>query len=75
MKINKFKPMASPKERNTEPFLLTGWGDGCGMSECHCSDGYWLSVSDGNVGLRVLFDDRNEMLEQLTLRPARKGHR
>lgn len=75
MKIEKFKPMASPKQRNKEPLLLTGWGDGCGEGDCHCSDGYWLSLSDGNAGLLVIFDDEREMMEMLRARLSRDEHR
>lgn len=25
-------------------------GNGCGIPGCHCSDGYWLMISEGFVG-------------------------
>ena len=27
--------------------------EGCGLPNCNCSDGYWLTVSDGETLLKV----------------------
>ena len=41
-------------------------GEGCGIPECHCSDGYWLTISlplnRGDVEVvTVIFDNKKEM--------------
>lgn len=44
---------------------------GCGLGECNCSEGHWLSIvmprtKSGSVrGLLVTFKDRKEMLKVL----------
>ena len=60
MMIKKFIPQSSPNVLNEEPFLKIGRSEGCGATGCHCSDGYWVSVSDGKVGLLVNFGDKEE---------------
>ena len=50
---------------------IMGMGEGCGMGNCHCSDGYYISllmprVKGGIVeGVKVTFDDKKEMTKFL----------
>ena len=61
MTIDSYVPMSAPGQRNTEPFLRVGRGEGCGLPLCDCSDGFWLSISDGTAGIKVRFDSLEEM--------------
>lgn len=77
MKIESFKRKgvkpAGTFENNIEAIetrgaiIMNSSGGGCGLTGCHCSDGYWLSVvkprtEDGIVeGLKVKFEDESEM--------------
>lgn len=60
MKITKFNPMAAPNIPNTEPFLRVFENEGCGSEGCNCSDGWLISVSDGQIGLLITFEDEKE---------------
>ena len=62
MKITRFTPYASPGKKNSTPFLYSSHPDGgCqGPGFCNCSPGWWITVSDGEVGLRVQFDSKEE---------------
>ncbi len=52
MNISTFTPMARPF------FRVSGEsGQGC---PCGCSPGYWISVSDGKIGLRMSFTNKAE---------------
>jgi len=48
------------------------YGNGCKTKECHCSDGYSISIimprtSKGVVEvMKVIFDNYNEMKSQIT---------
>lgn len=50
----------------TEPLIRMSTGEGCGLDNCHCSDGWWISIGlprtlDGKVeGVIVHFDDQVE---------------
>jgi hypothetical protein len=52
--------------------ILVGRGQGCGLPNCHCSEGYWLSLilprSDKGVveGVKVVFANKQEMDKYLT---------
>lgn len=55
MKLQTYTPMSSPGVRNQEPFVKASGTSGH-PCECGCSDGYWISVSDGRHGIRLAFD-------------------
>ena len=59
-----------PKKQDTKPFVRVSWGTGCTLSDCHCSDGHWISISDGGVGLFAKFDNADEMRNCLNGRMA-----
>jgi len=61
MDVKKFTPRSNPNELNTIPFVRSSRGEGCGLAGCECSPGFWLSVSNGEVGLRIYFDTLKEM--------------
>lgn len=59
--------VASGGAVQTDEFLLIGNGQGCGLKDCHCSDGYWISmgtkVEKGSRKImKVIFENRKEML-------------
>lgn len=73
MKIERFKIVTRDVDagRQTgEPFIRMSTGEGCGLPHCHCSDGYWISMSDGKVGLRVTFETKERMDEFLKAHEA-----
>lgn len=59
MEIEKFE-IDDPKRQHTTPFVLVLPNTGCSLPDCHCSDGWILSVSNGKVGLAVKFDNEKE---------------
>jgi len=59
MKIEKYS-ITDSKKQSDKPFVLVMPNVGCGLSNCHCSDGWLLSVSDKKIGLLVKFDDEKE---------------
>lgn len=61
MTIEYFEPMAAPNTPNTKPFILSSHGEGCGAGSCKCSEGYWLSISDGEKGVKFKFETLSEM--------------
>ena len=65
MLVKQFKPMSSPSVLNTKPFVMVLPNTGCGLGNCHCSDGWKLSVSNGKVGLLVTFDNKKEFEQYL----------
>ncbi len=50
----------------TEPHVAMSKGEGCGNPGCHCSDGYWVSISAGRDeggtvrGITLWFDDAEQ---------------
>ena len=56
---------------HVEGKAIMGMGEGCGLGNCHCSDGYYISlfmprVKGGLVeGIKVTFDDKKEMTKFL----------
>lgn len=73
MKIKKFthnNVSADGKIKNggaveTKDSVRMGRGDGCGLDNCHCSDGYWITIvmplSDEKIeGIQVKFDSKLE---------------
>lgn len=65
MTIKKFTPMSSPDVLNTKPFFMVLPNTGCGLGNCHCSDGWIVSVSDGKVGLLITFKNEKEFKKYL----------
>lgn len=61
MKIVYFEPMSAPDMPNTTPFIRSSHGEGCGAENCKCSEGFWISISDGHKGVRFDFDTFSEM--------------
>jgi hypothetical protein len=71
----RFKYRAIQREEQGEVLtkggIFCGVGKGCGLSGCHCSDGYSISITlprteEGIVeGILVKFDSREEMLNVL----------
>lgn len=51
---------------HVEGLVMMGTGEGCGLSGCHCSDGYWITIGlprtkEGVVeGIKVRFDNKRE---------------
>ena len=50
---------------NTKGGVMLSENEGCGLPDCHCSDGYWLSIiapiMKGTVkGITVYFDGAEE---------------
>ena len=51
----------------TKGLLRMSTGEGCGLTGCHCSDGYWMTIGlpitiEGKVEvIRVIFSDKTEM--------------
>ena len=51
----------------TRGSVRMGRGEGCGVSKCGCSEGYWISIimpvnRKGTVdGIKVLFNNKKEM--------------
>ena len=33
----------------TLPFIRMGAGEGCGLPSCQCSEGYWITISEGRL--------------------------
>lgn len=60
MTITTFKIAKGSKAQEQKPFVRIGYGQGCGLEGCHCSDGYWVSVSDGKTGILTKFDSKEE---------------
>jgi len=68
MKIEKFihKNVKSDGTVITKPMIRMSAGEGCGVKDCHCSDGYWISIGSGRTlegiieGIIVRFDDKKE---------------
>lgn len=63
MEIKPFKITKADKKAGRvedRPFIRIGLGDGCGMENCKCSEGYWISMSDGKNGMIVYFKDKAE---------------
>lgn len=57
-----------PGAIETKGKVILGSGEGCGLPNCHCSDGYFISIiaplKDGEVrGMKVQFDDEKEYKE------------
>ena len=50
----------------TEEVVRIGAGQGCGLESCHCSDGYWITISFGRdtegtlKGVTIYFDNAEE---------------
>ena len=65
--VNEEGLVASGGAIKTGGSVMMGYGEGCGLGDCHCSDGYWISIvkprtKDGVVeGIRVVFNDVEEM--------------
>ena len=51
--VNELGIVAGGGAVETKPFLRIGDGTGCGLPDCHCSDGYWLSIGLGRIGDKV----------------------
>lgn len=52
----------NPKYQTTKKGYLINWGGhGCDLDGCHCSDGHWVSMSDGKHGVLLKFKDKREM--------------
>ena len=64
MTVTTFTPYASPGVRNKEPFIRVSGTTGHGC-HCGCSDGFWVSVSDGHTGMKVHFDSETEYRKAL----------
>lgn len=61
MRIDQYTPYKSPGVPNTEPFFRVSGQSGQGCP-CGCSDGFWMSVSDGKLGLKITFDGKKAYL-------------
>lgn len=50
----------------TRAMIRMSSGEGCDLEDCHCSDGYWISIglprTSGGIieGIKVKFDDKKE---------------
>ena len=44
----------------SRPFARMSKGDGCGLGNCNCSPGYWITLSDGNMFIRAQFNSKDE---------------
>ena len=61
MNIETFKiDKTLDKQQVQKPIIRMSSGEGCGFNNCHCSDGYWISISDGETGIRCMFDNKTE---------------
>lgn len=40
-------------QNTSDPFVRVSMDKGCSLAGCHCSPGYWISVSDGERTLYV----------------------
>jgi hypothetical protein len=47
-------------------------GEGCGAPHCDCSDGYWISVGNGKVGLTARFKNEEEYNDFMRLHEAQE---
>jgi len=56
MKVHRFEIGNTPQFEH-RPFARISQGEGC---PCGCSPGYWVSISDGQVGLTAQFDSELE---------------
>ena len=68
--VNKKGIVKSGGAVETKPFLRIGRANGCGLPDCHCSDGYWISIGFGLKkgvveGVKVTFEDKEEMKRYL----------
>lgn len=62
MIVEYFEPMAAPDTPNTDPFIRRSeHKGGCGEEHCLCSDGHWISISDGKRGVKFSFDTLSEL--------------
>jgi len=49
-----------------KPMVQMSTGEGCGLGNCHCSDGYWITIgagrdTNGTVKVMVVyFDNKKE---------------
>lgn len=60
MKCETFK-IFDTKNQETRPNIKMSTGQGCGLKGCHCSDGYWISTSNGKTGILFTFESKREM--------------
>jgi hypothetical protein len=51
----------------TKAWVGMGYGEGCGLEGCNCSNGYWITIAsprtkEGTVkGMQIKFTDKKEM--------------